>query len=63
VRHRAWERLRIIDLTRLGEHFELVMEWEEELNIAIPDDEAERLQTVGDFIRYIEQRYRGEDRV
>src|SRR6185436_7711249 len=33
---------------------ELVMELEEEFDVNIPDDVAEKLQTVGDAIRYIE---------
>jgi acyl carrier protein len=35
---------------------ELVMAFEEEFGIEIPDEEAEKLQTVGDAISYIEQR-------
>jgi acyl carrier protein len=38
---------------------ELVMELEEEFDLKIPDDEVERIVTVGDAIRYIEQ-HRGE---
>lgn len=34
---------------------ELVMEFEEEFDITIPDDEAEKIQTVGQAIDYIEQ--------
>lgn len=34
---------------------ELVMEFEEEFDITIPDDEAEKIQTVGQAISYIEQ--------
>lgn len=34
---------------------ELVMELEEEFNITIPDEEAERIQTVGQAISYIEE--------
>jgi len=33
---------------------ELIMEFEKEFNIAIPDDEAEKIATVGDAINYIE---------
>ncbi|MCA8909790.1 MAG: acyl carrier protein [Rhodospirillaceae bacterium] len=33
---------------------ELVMAFEEEFGIEIPDDAAERIQTVGDAIRFIE---------
>ena len=34
---------------------ELVMEFEEEFDITIPDEEAEKIQTVGQAIEYIEQ--------
>jgi acyl carrier protein len=34
---------------------ELVMAFEEEFGMEIPDEEAEKLQTVGDAIKYIEQ--------
>ncbi len=34
---------------------ELVMECEKEFGINIPDDEAERIRTVGDAVRYIER--------
>ncbi|MCH2229669.1 MAG: acyl carrier protein [Crocinitomicaceae bacterium] len=34
---------------------ELIMEFEKEFNIAIPDDQAENIQTVGDAISYIEE--------
>ena len=32
---------------------ELIMEFEKEFNIAIPDDQAEKIGTVGDAISYI----------
>ena len=34
---------------------ELVMEFEEEFDITIPDEEAEKIQTVGQAIIYIEE--------
>ena len=34
---------------------ELVMELEEEFEITIPDDEAERIRTVGEAIEYVER--------
>lgn len=34
---------------------ELIMEFEKEFNIAIPDDQAEKIGTVGQAIAYIEQ--------
>ena len=33
---------------------ELIMEFEKEFNIAIPDDQAEKIGTVGEAIKYIE---------
>ncbi len=32
---------------------ELVMELEDEFDISIPDDEAEKIQTIGDAVSYI----------
>ena len=34
---------------------ELVMAFEEELGIEIPDEDAEKMQTVGDAVDYIKQ--------
>ncbi|MFN7299886.1 MAG: acyl carrier protein [Bacteroidia bacterium] len=34
---------------------ELIMEFEKEFNIAIPDDQAEKIQTVGEAVKYIEE--------
>lgn len=34
---------------------ELIMEFEKEFNISIPDDQAEKISTVGDAIRFIEE--------
>lgn len=34
---------------------ELIMEFEKEFNIAIPDDQAEGIGTVGDAVKYIEE--------
>ncbi len=36
------------------ETVELIMEFEKQFNISIPDDKAEGIQTVGDAIAYIE---------
>lgn len=33
---------------------ELIMEFEKEFNISIPDDQAENIQTVGQAISYLE---------
>ncbi|MDP2422757.1 MAG: acyl carrier protein [Bacteroidales bacterium] len=33
---------------------ELIMEFEKEFNMAIPDDQAEKIATVGEAIAYIE---------
>jgi acyl carrier protein len=37
------------------DNVELVMAFEEEFGIEIPDDAAETIQTVGDAIKYIEK--------
>lgn len=34
---------------------ELIMEFEKEFNIAIPDDQAEKINTVGEAIKYIQE--------
>ncbi|HUI33532.1 MAG: acyl carrier protein [Dysgonamonadaceae bacterium] len=34
---------------------ELIMEFEKEFNISIPDDQAEKISTVGDAVGYVEQ--------
>ncbi len=34
---------------------ELIMEFEKEFGISIPDDQAEQIGTVGDAIKYIEE--------
>ncbi|MDD5862848.1 MAG: acyl carrier protein [Prevotellaceae bacterium] len=34
---------------------ELIMEFEKEFSISIPDDQAEKIATVGDAIKYIEE--------
>jgi len=33
---------------------ELIMEFEKEFNLSIPDEEAEKISTVNDAIKYIE---------
>ncbi len=38
---------------------ELVMAMEEEFDIEIPDDDAEKIQTIGDAIAYVKQRTAG----
>ena len=34
---------------------ELIMEFEKEFDMAIPDDQAEKISTVGEAIKYIEE--------
>jgi len=34
---------------------ELVMAFEEEFNVEIPDDAAENIQTVGDAVKFIQE--------
>jgi acyl carrier protein len=35
---------------------ELVMAFEEEFGVEVPDEDAEKLQTVGDTVKYIEDK-------
>ncbi len=35
---------------------ELVMEFEDEFQINIPDEDAEKIQTVGDAVKYIQEK-------
>ena len=35
---------------------ELVMAFEEEFDVDVPDEESEKLQTVGDVVKYIEDK-------
>ena len=35
---------------------ELVMEFEKEFNIDIPDEDAEKLRTVGDAVKYLDSK-------
>lgn len=37
---------------------ELIMEFEKEFNVSIPDDQTEKISTVGDAINYIEENYK-----
>ena len=34
---------------------ELIMEFEKEFNVSIPDEEAEKIQTVGDAVAYLKE--------
>ena len=38
---------------------ELVMEFEKEFNIDIPDEDAEKLRTVGDAVKYLDEKVAG----
>jgi len=40
---------------------ELVMAFEEEFGIEIPDEDAEKIRTVGDAIKYIEEKAQGQE--
>jgi acyl carrier protein len=35
---------------------ELVMEFEDEFELSIPDEDAEKITTVGDAVKYIEEK-------
>lgn len=38
------------------ETVELIMEFEKEFNITIPDEDTEKLQTVGDALNYLKEK-------
>jgi acyl carrier protein len=38
---------------------ELIMEFEKEFNLAIPDDQAETIVTVGQAVKYVEDNTKG----
>ena len=40
---------------------ELVMELEDEFDLSIPDEEAEKIRTVGDAVTYIEEHMKKKD--
>ena len=40
---------------------ELVMGMEEQFQVEIPDEDAERMQSIGDAINYVEERTAGRD--
>jgi len=40
---------------------ELVMEFEDEFDINIPDEDAEKIQTVGEAIKYVEEHLSKKD--
>ena len=44
------------------DNVELVMAFEEEFDIEIPDDAAEHIQTVGDAVKFISEKRRGDAR-
>ena len=60
--HLAYNKEQVTDATNFVEDIgadsldivELVMELEEEFDIQIPDDQAEKIKTVGEAIDYIE---------
>ena len=57
------ERVRKIVIDDLGadslDNVELVMAFEEEFDIEIPDDAAEHIQTVGDAVKFIDEKSAG----
>ena len=49
-------KVKAIIVDKLGvDTVELIMEFEKEFGISIPDDKAEKIATVGDAIAYIEE--------
>ncbi|WP_447941500.1 acyl carrier protein [Brevundimonas mediterranea] len=49
----------IDDLGDSLDNVELVMAFEEEFDIEIPDDAAEHIQTVGDAVKFIDEKSAG----
>ena len=43
------------EVTNSLDTVELIMEFEKEFGISIPDDQAEKIGTVGDAVSYIEE--------
>jgi len=39
---------------------ELIMAFEKEFEVSIPDEQAEKIQTVGDAIKYLEEQLAGK---
>ena len=48
-------KVKAIIVDKLVDTVELIMEFEKEFGISIPDDKAEKIATVGDAIAYIEE--------
>ena len=48
------ERVKQIIVDKLGVSVELIMEFEKQFDIKIPDDKSETIQNVGDAIKFIE---------
>lgn len=42
------------------DYAELIMEFEQEFNIRIPDNDAEQLQTVSEIVKYVEKKLKKE---
>ena len=54
------EKVKKIIVDKLGvddslDTVELIMEFEKEFNVSIPDDQAEHIGTVGQAIKYLEE--------
>jgi len=43
------------------DYAELIMEFEQDFNIRIPDNDAEQLQTVSEIVKYVEKKLKKED--
>ena len=40
---------------------EMIMNFEEEFGIEVPDEDAEKIKTVGDLFNYIDERFKDKD--
>jgi len=49
------DRIQEIIIKQLGKGEKPVMELEDEFDVSIPDEDAEKIQTVGDAVKYIKE--------
>ncbi len=49
------DRIKEIIIKQLGKGEKPVMELEDEFDVSIPDEDAEKIQTVGDAVKYIKE--------
>ena len=50
------KKTRLLRLQASHDVVDLVMSFEEEFDIEIPDDQVEKIKTVGDIVKFIEEK-------